>query len=412
VELLEIKFLTIFLIFLIVLPLRPSIVSKEAYEASATTEIILFDKKVVNVHGRITFRYNSSVKKENVPLTVSLWANNFWSSIVIKKTEPNAEIVYAKYDEKSSTYIPTLKNDHDSMLMCIFEADLIPYREVRVEVWFKMIIYKVDESAITREDVGTVNEIPEELRLKYAGETYYWDYNSDPVQRTIMEINASIGGSKNVYDIVYGTLSWFSTHMVYLEREDYPYGRVKASKILNETIETPLGPRHYGVCRHFSDVFIAVMRGFGIPCNLYYGLIFANYGGKIGLIFEGGHAWCEVYMPKLGWIPVEVTISDRYMRDVVRVGLISELYYLPIYKEYTNGKPKRPVEPYEFVLPSYWSWSIEELEKSKQQSQVLIVHREVIQYILLALIVYLIVDRFKLKRKVEELSTPVITDDY
>ena len=100
------------------------------------------------------------------------------------------------------------------------------------------------------------------------------------------------------------------------------------------------------------------------------------------------------------------------MRDVVRVGLISELYYLPIYKEYTNGKPKRPVEPYEFVLPSYWSWSIEELEKSKQQSQVLIVHREVIQYILLALIVYLIVDRFKLKRKVEELSAPVITDDY
>jgi transglutaminase-like putative cysteine protease len=98
------------------------------------------------------------------------------------------------------------------------------------------------------------------------------------------------------------------------------------------------------------------MRGFGVPTNLFNGLVFYDMGGDVGVIFSGAHAWCEVYMPNIGWVPVEVTISDKYLRDIVRVGLISDYYYLPIYKEFAHPAPEAPSELKERALKACFVW--------------------------------------------------------
>jgi hypothetical protein len=264
-------------------------------------------------------------------------------------------------------------------------------------------------TGLSPENVGNVSVAKEAVDPKYLNKTYYWDYSNASVQKVIKAINETTG-SDNVYDIVYGTIDWFSKNMVYREHEDYPTARLRASQILNETISVHGETKRYGVCRHFADAFVAIMRGFGIPANLMDGLIFYDMGGSVGVIFGGGHAWCEVYMPNVGWVPVEVTISDKYVRDIVRVGIISPYYYLPIYKEFTNTEPGEDgeagePEEYENLIPAYWHWAVGEAPALTIEGIIhAIVSTPVITWILAVIVIALIVDSVLVRRKIRELA--------
>jgi len=328
-----------------------------------------------------------------------------------------------KYNVATEDYDPADKNDQDAIYgATFFFTDVQPYQEIKAEVWIKLSISKVDTSLILSEHVGNVSDAAIQLSAtdygKYTNEEYYWDYNSESVQNVIEDINANYShGSENVYDMVLATINWFSTHMVYMEHEDYPAQRLRASQILNETTEVAGEEKRYGVCRHFTDAFVAIMRGFGVPTNLFNGLVFYDMGGDVGVIFSGGHAWCEVYMPNIGWVPVEVTISDRYLRDIVRVGLISEYYYLPTYKEFAHsapkppGEPEEPKEPYEYLVGAYWGWGVSEVPPAGNLETIIyaIKSTPVMVWILLAVIVVLIVDSILIRRKIKALTSKVTT---
>lgn len=374
---------------------------------SVPNGVKLFDSKSLYVHGYMVYKYNSSSSAYNVPVSMELWANNFWSDIKVSQTSPRALMrAYVKYDEEQKEYLPAKREDQDSIYISQFEFDFQPYQEIKAEVWFKLSVSKVDMSGILREDVGNVSAAEAAVDSKYLREAYYWDYGNSSVKQVIQEINTTIDGSKNVYDIVYATINWFSTHMIYMEHEDYPYTRLRASQILNETVYFPgYGEKRYGVCRHFVDAFTAIMRGFDVPCNLFNGLVFIDYGGEIGLMFAGGHAWVEVYMPEIGWVPVDVTIPDRYIRDVVRVGLISDVYYLPIYKEFTSEEPQPPVEDYDYLIGAYWGWEVGEVPAGTLESIVRgLTSVSMVDMILLLILLVLIVDRLMLRSKIKALT--------
>jgi len=384
--------------------------------ADALGEVRLFDSRKLYVHGYMVYRYNCNASSGSVEFSIPLWANNYWSDIRLLKTEPTAlGSGYAKYNVVSEEHnLPANKDEHDAIYGVNFEfTDVKPYQEIKAEVWFQLSISKVDMSRILREHVGNISVAKTEVASKYMEEQYYWDYSNSSVQNVIKEINQTIEGSRNVYDVVYATIEWFSTNMVYREHEDYPTQRLRASQILNETVTVDGNvTKRYGVCRHFTEAFIAIMRGFGVPTNLFNGLIFYDMGGDVGVVFSGGHAWCEVYMPNVGWVPVEVTISDRYLRDIVRVGLISEYYYLPIYKEFTHPTPKEPEEPedkesYEYLIGAYWGWGAGEVPPAGTLDSLIhaITSTPIIDWILLAIVIVLIVDRIMMRRKNKSLTS-------
>ena len=395
----------------------------EASTAANPSEVRLFDSRTLYVHGYMVFRYNSNVSSDSVQFSIPLWANNYWSDVSLLRTKPTAlGSGYAKYNLNTEEHdLPADKEDHDAIFAATFDfTDVQPYQEIRSEVWFKLSISKVGVSGILSEHVGNVSDAKNQLGddyNTYVGWAYYWDHNETSVKNVIQEIkNATLGESKNVYDIVYATINWFSDNMIYAEHEDYPEQRLKASQILNENETVTVADnvtKRYGVCRHFTDAFVAIMRGFGVPTNLFNGLVFYDMGGDVGVIFSGGHAWCEVYMPNIGWVPVEVTISDRYLRDIVRVGLISEYYYLPTYKEFAHpapkppGEPGEPKEPYEYLVGSYWGWGVDEVPPAGTLDSIIhaIKSTPVMVWILLAVIVVLIVDSILIRRKIKALTS-------
>lgn len=276
--------------------------------------------------------------------------NSSWATTFVTKASPSL-YGYGYFDCLLEDLVP--KDDENAFCYVAWRfQDVQPDQEMQVDLWFKIEAHAFQPSALSRDQVGDLSQIPNDLSAEYCQETYFWDYSNSSVQRVIEQVNASIGYSENVYDIVFGTINWFAANMnyEYPEEFDYPVFRVKASQVLNETLVQT--GKYYGVCRHFADAYTAIMRGFGIPCKYQTGMIFYDtqrkeYGAD-GIIFLGRHAWCVVYLPEVGWTPIEVTIPDRYSRDVSRVGLTPyPLYYVPDYIEYTNTAPQ-PASPETF----------------------------------------------------------------
>jgi len=261
-----------------------------------------------------------------------------WSKVSFQSSKPGL-FGSANMDCRGQI-VPTNSFDAIQALGWRFEK-VAPSDLLHVDFKVKIDVSAFSPSSIAAPSVGKVSDLNTYLSTeslkRYLNETYYWDYSSAEIQSVISIIRQRVGGSTNVYDIVRGTLAWFAEHMMYdyPYEFDYPTSRVKASEVLKQSL---LG-RYFGVCRHFADLYTTIMRGFGIPCVKEEGLILQDIDGKMQV--AGRHAWCIVYLPKLGWTRVEVTVPDRSSLDSVGVGLIPyPWYYVPEYVEYTNEAPK------------------------------------------------------------------------
>lgn len=93
-----------------------------------------------------------------------------------------------------------------------------------------------------------------------------------------------------------------------------------------------------GDCDEHADLFIALTRAVKIPSRRV-----------VGHLFRGGpepepHAWCEVYLENLGWIPVDPALdqfgflSERYFSRI-REGLISERPTIQVMMSKSNSEP-------------------------------------------------------------------------
>jgi transglutaminase-like putative cysteine protease len=70
-----------------------------------------------------------------------------------------------------------------------------------------------------------------------------------------------------------------------------------------------------GVCQDFAHLVIAVLRSFGVPARYVSGYIHRpNKQSQ-------SHAWCELWLPDLGWLGIDPTndqvVDDRFIRVAV-----------------------------------------------------------------------------------------------
>lgn len=72
-----------------------------------------------------------------------------------------------------------------------------------------------------------------------------------------------------------------------------------------------------GVCRHYATAATMLYRALGIPARYTEGYLVKTEAKKQWHdVYAPGHAWVEVYIDELGWVPVEVTAgSDGFELD-------------------------------------------------------------------------------------------------
>ncbi|MGL4649134.1 MAG: transglutaminase-like domain-containing protein, partial [Caldilineaceae bacterium] len=104
-----------------------------------------------------------------------------------------------------------------------------------------------------------------------------------------------------------------------------------------------------GYCDYFATAFVVMARSIGLPARFVVGYAPGNwtpYEQAWQVTAAQSHAWAEVYLPEIGWIPFEPTGSRA---PIERRGAAGEA-----------GLAAPPVspEPLPPVVESFWTWQM------------------------------------------------------
>ncbi len=140
--------------------------------------------------------------------------------------------------------------------------------------------------------VGSLNEIPSDIRKKYLDDNEKYQINNPVIRKTVEII---VGEEKNPYWIMRKIIQYLIGHLHY--NMDGAW----------DTAPTVLTNTH-GSCSEYTFTFIALCKAAGLPTR-YVGSTWMR--GEKSSMDDVFHRWPEVYLPNYGWIPVDPTHSDR-----------------------------------------------------------------------------------------------------
>lgn len=142
------------------------------------------------------------------------------------------------------------------------------------------------------ENVGELKDIPKDIRNKYLVDNTKFALNSEVIQRAV---KIAIGDETNPYWMMRKIFKYIIDNMYY----ELAGGWNIAPAVLE---------RGNGSCSEYSFVFIAMCRAAGLPAR-YEGSIAQR--GDLASEDEVFHRWCHVYLPKIGWVPVDPSGGDQ-----------------------------------------------------------------------------------------------------
>lgn len=128
----------------------------------------------------------------------------------------------------------------------------------------------------------------------------------EDIEEALLDIAAENGiypGDENVISLVAEYIRTCASYN--LNAPELPEGEDFALYFLRES--------HSGYCVHFATAATLMYRALGVPARYVSGFMFdipeASAGDWYNVTDYAAHAWVEVYMDGVGWVPVEVTAS-------------------------------------------------------------------------------------------------------
>jgi len=170
-------------------------------------------------------------------------------------------------------------------------SNIKPGEKTNIEVTTVFDSYNV-RYFIYPEKVGSLDDIPNEIKQKYLSDNEKYQINSDIIQNTIKQI---VGDEKNPYWILRKIHQYLIGHLHYVLDGAW------------DTAPTVLTNGH-GSCSEYSFAFIALCKAAGLPTR-YVGSTWDRK--EYAYMDDIYHRWVEVYLPNYGWIPTDPTHGDR-----------------------------------------------------------------------------------------------------
>ncbi|MHA1976777.1 MAG: transglutaminase-like domain-containing protein [Candidatus Hodarchaeales archaeon] len=151
-------------------------------------------------------------------------------------------------------------------------------------------IEPIDQRITVSTNWGEISAIALEERQKYTESSQYW-----PLQSSLMD------------EIMNKT--WFNTENMNNWVKQASLHVLDTIKI-RENQKKRLGAQQaiihgIGDCDEFTDLFITLARLRGIPSRRLTGYYITDYGNSVE-----GHAWAEIFSPKVSWIPVDLAMNN------------------------------------------------------------------------------------------------------
>ena len=171
--------------------------------------------------------------------------------------------------------------------------DLKGYSNVKPSWKVKAKIYAT-EYFIYPDKVGSLEDIPEEIRKKYTQDGDKYRIQDPFIQNLAHEI---AGNEKNPYWIARRVYDYLGEHLSYNLK---PVGGWNPAPTVLK--------RGTASCSEYSYSMIALCRALGVPIR-YVGAV--SLRGDDASFDDVFHRWTEVYLPPYGWIPFDSNKGDR-----------------------------------------------------------------------------------------------------
>jgi transglutaminase-like putative cysteine protease len=116
------------------------------------------------------------------------------------------------------------------------------------------------------------------------------------------------------------------------ERFEYARDVTLASSPIDDVLE-----HGKGVCQDFTHLMIALLRSFAVPARYVSGYIHrANKDSQ-------SHAWCEVWLPDLGWVGIDPTNDQLVGEPFVKVAVGRDFTDVPPNKGVFRGRGRETI---------------------------------------------------------------------
>ncbi len=176
------------------------------------------------------------------------------------------------------------------------------------EKWYERFVY--DNYTEVPKELDSVREIA--AKIKVPG----YDYDSlRPGDMARDDVVMYSDNQRTLYT-AYAVAEWLAVNATYsLELPVLPGGE--------DPINYFLGVSRQGYCMHFASAGVMILRQLGIPARYVSGYIvplsamqpmIGSY--KADVYDNMSHAWAEVYLSGVGWVPIEMTKAYGNQTDV------------------------------------------------------------------------------------------------
>ena len=169
--------------------------------------------------------------------------------------------------------------------------DIKPGEKTEIKVTSVFETYNV-RYFIYPENVGSLNDIPNEIKEKYLSDDEKYQINNKVIQETVKQV---VGNEKNPYWILRNIHQYLIGHLHYIMDGAW------------DTAPTVITNGH-GSCSEYSFTFISLCKAAGLPTR-YVGSTWDRK--ELAYMDDVYHRWVEVYLPNYGWIPTDPTHGDR-----------------------------------------------------------------------------------------------------
>ena len=254
---------------------------------------------------------------------IPLMFNNSWQEVTLKHC--NWDIVGYGKDEDGNYVAYT---DYPDVLK--------KYKKYVLEIVWELKLYhnrRLPDFSL--EDSGTFDDIPPELVEEYTKPEGVWKnaMRDEQIRETAFSLR-----NPNVLQTLYNITKWIAGHIAYK-----PPGWIYPEKVYY---------MREGECDDGSNLIIAFCRILGIPAYLEVGLGMvpewdveaSMYNGHLHLsqLNYYPNAWAKVYVPNIGWLPVDWVAGYRPGGPRTPKGAITQaeilrpnffLYYINIHSD-------------------------------------------------------------------------------
>ena len=233
---------------------------------------------MVNITTYLQIQQNPG--NENVRMYMPLPADDAYQTVFLFRLSPEPQrILESRYGYRIAAYDfgPLVRG---AMVTLNFDAEVL--------------VGKLTQP-INPNLVGTFEQIPEQIRQDYLIDGPLYRINDPEIQGAVRE---AVGGETNPYNVMAGIVRYVRRHLHY----------VMDNKKVDSVTTLRAGS---GSCTEYSFLMIAMARAAGLPARYISGSVV-----KKGLFTHKSydrahHKIVEVYLPNIGWVPVESTGGDN-----------------------------------------------------------------------------------------------------